>query len=319
MPNLGKAGGAASYQVEIPVFATPVFLPVMARGLLLYFVEPNQTRLIVYSHFHFLPLMTTGAITANILSPKKFARRAARWAIYVSKTNSEDLRRCFFNGEEKRLQFLSFSTRHLASLVSTVGIRHIQVRFLVDPPSKDGLVGKARFTMALYATDALGARVSAYYLPVDEASASAAPAPEKGLAAESESGALEVGGQAPHDLVKGWVTNWASAPEITSDMFFNSYGPLQGYTFSLDDFLQELFTAQPFTDEQMVRISFGLHEYYPAVAVNSGPVQTFGLVLRVFPAPAPKAATPRSEAYGAAAAQSAAPFFDLSTPCPPGT
>ncbi|MCB2408047.1 hypothetical protein [Hymenobacter lucidus] len=266
--------------------------------------------------------MNKVATKANILITKNFERRAARWASYISKANSKDLQQCFLipgpAGIEKRLNYVSFSTLHLSWLISTVGVRHIQVRFLVAPPSKKDPGSKARFTMALYATDALGARISAYYLPVDEDYITTTTIlPEKN--SEGEGDPSDDAGQAPHDLVKSWVHHWTSAPEIKSSMFANSYGPLQGYTFSLDDFLQELFEVQPFSDEQMVRISFGLHEYYPAVPVKSGRIQTFGLVLRVFPAPKPTTtgANSRSEVYNVPE-QSDAPFFDLSTPCPPG-
>ncbi|OGX90363.1 hypothetical protein [Hymenobacter coccineus] len=69
----------------------------------------------------------------------------------------------------------------------------------------------------------------------------------------------------------------------------------------MGDFLEPLFAAQPF-GAQTLRISFGLHEYYPA----EGPLaQTFGLVLRLHD---PK----KLDGDG-----SGDPFFDMSKPCPP--
>ncbi|UOQ50756.1 hypothetical protein [Hymenobacter cellulosivorans] len=239
--------------------------------------------------------MTT-TTTANILSPGAYERRAAKWATILSKIKSDALQQSFLVATpagQERLAYVSFPIQHIVWLMSTVGVRHIQARFLIATKKVDGQ-RHPYFTLALYATDALGARVSAFYLPSTYAGE---PKPSE-LPTE----------QAPHDLVKAWLNNWATAPEITSALFANSYGPLLGYSFSVEDFMRPLFEAQPFTNQEL-RVGFGLHEYYPALPVGAERAYTFGLVLRLY--------TPPTEE--SAAAISSAPFFDLSTPCPPGT
>jgi hypothetical protein len=327
----GHSGGAN--QVEIPVFLSSVFLPAVPVCLLLYFgFSKRPARRLHTSNYTFSRIMATDSpIPANLLSAKNFERRAARWATFITKRKAHDLHRIFQvvgeTGQEQRLTHVDFPVQHLEWLVSTVGVRNIQVRFLVAPARADQNTERQsgpHFTLALYATDALGARISAFYLPIDYWKKPQKPGVQDFNVAPT---AFIPQGQAPHSLVKIWVNNWTGtdttpAPEIRTDMFANSYGPLQGYAFSLDDFMEPLFEAQKFTDEEVekltVRISFALHEYYPATGKDKGLKKTFGLVLRLDSSAVPNPLIAPAPHAAHVLATSMEPFFDLSTPCPPG-
>lgn len=221
--------------------------------------------------------------TPSLLTPQQFEQYAAEWQKIASGAEGRALEQYFTAPGHGRRTYASLPVQHLVWLVSTVGIAYVRTRFLAiahdDHPT--------RFALALFATDAEGKRLSAYYLAdVEDDGSTLQQLPAT---------------QVPHDLVKTWLHNWAAAPAITPALFATAHGPLQGYTFEMGDFLEPLFTAQPFGD-QTLRISFGLHEYYPA----EGPLtQTFGLVLRLHD---PK----KLDGDG-----SGDPFFDMSSPCPP--
>lgn len=218
----------------------------------------------------------------TILTPEQFEQYAAEWQKIASDAGGPALAQCFGAPGHGRQTYATLPIQHLVWLVSTVGIVFVKTRFLAI--ARGG--HPAHFALALFATDAAGKRLSAYYL----AEAEAAPDTQQLHAT-----------QVPHDLVKTWLHHWTAATAVTPALFATGYGPLQGYTFEVGDFLEPLFAAQPFGD-QTLRISFGLHEYYPA----EGPLaQTFGLVLRLHD---PK----KLEGDGAGD-----PFFDMSMPCPP--
>ncbi|AMJ66789.1 hypothetical protein [Hymenobacter sp. PAMC 26628] len=220
------------------------------------------------------------SVIPSILTPEQFEQYSAEWLKIANDAEGDALAQCFAAPGHGRRTCASLPIQQLVWLVSTVGVVFVRTRFLAIAPS-DG--HPARFALALFATDAAGKRLSAYYLADAEEAASALHAT-----------------QVPHDLVKAWLQNWTAAPAVTPVLFATAYGPLQGYTFDVGDFLEPLFAAQPFGD-QTLRISFGLHEYYPV----EGPLaQTFGLVLRLH--------DPKKLEGG-----SDDPFFDMSKPCPP--
>lgn len=74
----------------------------------------------------------------------------------------------------------------------------------------------------------------------------------------------------------------------------------------MKDFLEPLFgvSAFPPPADLLMRVEFGLHEYYSQNDTTEL-TQTFGLVVRL------------NETAGSGASGSAAPFFDMTTPCPP--
>jgi len=109
--------------------------------------------------------------------------------------------------------------------------------------------------------------------------------------------------QIPHGVAGEWINNWRAAEPLTAAMFLTKYGYLQGYNFQRGDLMDNLFNVEQ-QEYQQLRVDFGLHKYY--TGYDNGdpqPTYTFGLVLRLVN---PDATT------------SDTPFFDMSTPRPPG-
>jgi hypothetical protein len=324
----------------------------------------HARQLLYYLLFHFITsfFMADTILPTGIINQKHFDRYAAKWLSALSSRYHEKLRRSFQATADKnsRSQRVTFSLEHIIYLISSVGASYIQARFLLmDAQQKkngsdDAASDHNRFTIALYATNEQGERVSAYYvsnevvttygghqhdrsLPAQEVSTSQSetaasekrPQEFQRLRFEdtNPSGDAE---QIPHLMVRNWLAYWQDACEITPAMFRTSYGPLQGYTFSLSDFREPLFNAQPLIDGHYMhynmRVDFGLHKYYPAVGESCEPTLTFGLVLQLQvlePALQVQVARAQQPPYGDGANSLALmqevsdPFFDMSMPCPP--
>lgn len=221
---------------------------------------------------------------AQFLSPAQFATYAQAWEDLLHQPTPEALQQCFTaQTPNKVLWNVTFPIQRIVQLVSVVGGRTIRARFVVLPEPTP------RFSLVLYAADAEGKRLSAYYL------AERAPAP------------VGLQDQVPHALVSTWLHNWQKISHVDASLFQTLRGPLKGYNFELADFMDPLFRAQPFTNQEL-RLYFGLHEYYsadPATEEQQKLTQTFGLVLRIY------GATPEE------GGTSDAPIYDVSMPCPP--
>ena len=183
------------------------------------------------------------------------------------------------------------------SLLSATGCVEVKMRFLLDENSS--------FMLALYATDAQNNRVSAYYkLSTDTTDYGNMLARMYGklITDDIVSGGEEPDGQVPHAMAKQWLENWTAANPLTSSMFYTQYGFLKGFNFQRDDLMANLFNVVA-SEQQQLRVYFGLHEYYAQDhAADPQPTYTFGLVLRLV---APEAVS------------SSDPFYDMSNPCPP--
>ncbi|SHJ28717.1 hypothetical protein SAMN02745146_2765 [Hymenobacter daecheongensis DSM 21074] len=253
--------------------------------------------------------MIDSFVSPEIISQVDFDRHAAKWQQIITSRHHHHLQRCFHTAEDARMQYVRFPMQHIAWLVSTVGIHHIEARFLVMSEDEES----PRFALALYAADARGLRISAYYLSAPQIAATA-PTPPLHALTDPGAGAEQV----PHYMVKKWLANWRDAPELKPDMFVNSYGPLQGYTFSVGDFMKSLFESQPYGARELW-VDLGLHEYYSA-SLSTQATYTFGLVLRLYQPllQVQEASDGTADSQSPAAQQSAEPFYDMSTPCPPG-
>lgn len=275
--------------------------------------------------------------TATILSQNKFSRYAQAWVKAVS--SGKHLAEAFQQAGCERLQYASFDFQTIVWLVSTVGSRQIRAQFVLVPENQDeeGNHTPAYFSIVLYSVDAMGGRISAYYLgdntftplPKPKPKPASAPAAGKDLGDEYvQTEVLAQGGPVAFDLAKIWLTNWTSQPVITRHLFSSDYGPLQGYSFSLDDFIDPLFYSQKFGATQVLHVGFALHEYHAAFPKHDEETlkRTFGLVLRVY------GTTDSDEmdettgekmqigryATDASDGEPGQPFYDLSYPYPPG-
>jgi hypothetical protein len=309
--------------------------------------------------------MADSTFPDGIINQKHFDRYAAKWLSVLSSRHHKKLRHSFQPTHDKssRVRRVTFSLEHIIYLISSVGASHIQARFLLMEAQEgksgrdEAAAGQDRFTVALYATNAQGERVSAYYVS-NEAISIYRPHHHDALLASQETSASQpatansLGEQPqpaqderpkeiipvddavviPNLVVQEWLEYWADAREITPEMFRTSYGPLQGYTFSLGDFRDPLFEALPwphgrknhYKDHYNLRVDFALHKYYPAVGESCEPTLTFGLVLqlqelkRIWPEPVPgEYHSGEFELPAVTDEEISDPFFDMSMPCPP--
>jgi hypothetical protein len=216
----------------------------------------------------------------SIVNPQQFDAGEKLWLQTVAEPSA--LQHAFRSGPANELLlYAGFSIEQIAQLVSTVGATHINARFLVLAGSTSTPV----FTLALYASNSLKTRLSAYYVGASGSSAGAEP-----------------GIQVPHALAKSWIDRWAGVKEtsVTPALFATQYGPLRGYTFQIDDFLDTLFDLTTLDGSNVLRANFGLHESY---GTDDTLQQTFGLILRTYTT----AGTPTSTR----------PLYDMTMPCPP--
>ncbi|MGI4739065.1 MAG: hypothetical protein ACRYG7_28185 [Janthinobacterium lividum] len=220
--------------------------------------------------------MATSSV--KLLDQHQFDKYAAAWSRHVS--HHQDLTSVFQQPDGSPLRALSLSFEALQYLLSTVGARRIKAQFLLK---KDDQSGEKLFTVALYATDALGGRISAYY-QTQYLPAPPAPVEHADDLGETMLAADDPGTQIPNALVQTWVTNWKNASSVTAAMFGSNYGPLTGYTFDIGDFLNSFFYANKFKNKELLLL-FGLHQHYPAYPDCYALKQTFGLVLRIHQLP----------------------------------
>jgi hypothetical protein len=284
----------------------------------------------------------------QILDQHQFDKYATAWSRYVSQ--HKDLSALFQQPGGGQMQAVRFSFKALEYLLSTVGLQRIKVRFILKEDECEGKL----FSLVLYATDAMDGRISAYYMaqhmPAPTApKLGAAPAqqqePKEGEEVEAyeqvdyldtDEQGNNLGNQIPNQLVHTWLDNWKSSSVQTADMFSSSYGPLTGYTFGIDDFLNSFFYTTTDTTKELLLL-FGLHQHYPAYPDCYTLKQTFGLVLRIRQTAADTQKTNESatelalavegesrpkilfaqQQVGAAAVTTGQPFYDLSEPSPP--
>jgi len=242
----------------------------------------------------------------GILSPALVEQYAARWLEAVESADPTALRRSFEAttpgpaGQPRRLRALSFSLRQLVQLVSVVGAARFKARFVLLPAAEPA--GAARFALVLAAINALGARVSSYYLAEEYA----LPAAEDDLTVRADEAATLALGAVPAVLAREWARHWRRAPQVEPAQFASAYGYLRGYAFELSDLVAVLAGVQSPAAGHLV-LHFGLHEYYhPGPAAGDSLVQLFGLLLQL-----------RGADKGRFSDGGGDPSYDMATPCPP--
>jgi hypothetical protein len=254
----------------------------------------------------------------SFLDPTSFNTAAAAWTDAVSKEGS--LSPFFLNYPNsyispttvpvEKLQYVTFSVNDMVALVSTVGVRYIRAQFVLLPPAE----GVVRFTVVLYALDSQRGRISAYY-----AGATGAMVPGA-LPATPDS--PNAGGELPVDLVQSWIGAWQNLTDISPDMFDTNYGPLQGYIFNLQDFIDPLFPSY-LTSGYELRVYLGLHSYNITSANITTPDTTVGLVISVQPESTPRLPINYLLNKNKLVSNNAndgddSGYYDLSHPSPPG-
>ena len=249
----------------------------------------------------FNPLHYSAAqVPTGIIHQTDFDTYTNDWLEVVS-TKADELEKCFrLAGAGENIHCVYFSALQIAQLVSTVGAQNIRGRFLIIRDDAN----YPHFALALFATDDLNGRLSAYYVSHNYwALASGSPADLNVFAPVL----------LPDALASYWQQNWSPEgedPVATPAMFNSTYGYLRGYTFALDDFLKPLAYIPAGTSMQQaapIRINFGLHTYYPATSNGEELRSTFGLMVSYVCPPKP----------GADDIEDTEVFYDLANPCPP--
>ncbi len=238
--------------------------------------------------------MSTPTPPAGIIYQSEFDTYSNDWlSIVTDESRANELRDCFrYPGiKAQNINFVRFSTLQIAQLVSTVGASNIKARFLVVRDNNKDVypTGYPHFALALFATDNLNGRLSAYYIshfywqPQDSPEFT-----QDEYWHEDSSTAAPVEftpGQLPDALATYWQQNWSPPgddPNATQAMFDSTYGYLRGYTFGLDDFIMPLTSiplGKTIKTASPIRINFGLHQYYPATPGVQELHSTFGLMV----------------------------------------
>ncbi|SFQ58464.1 hypothetical protein [Hymenobacter arizonensis] len=234
--------------------------------------------------------------TSGIISQHEFEQYAAEWTRLTHSANGAELQEVFQASKNKLIQGVDFPLTDVIQLLSTVGAHHIKARFIIN---NDSSAAKPYFTLALLATDRLGARLSSYY--------STNELVEKEITDADGMNVADI-------LARKWLQQWAALKKVSPALFDTTYGPLRGYTFDLKDFmkpLSELKKASPAQLEQAsLRISFGLHEFYRSTGPDTdAKVHSFGLVVHLANLGNANPAGANLEEFS--------PFYDVSAPCPP--
>ena len=227
----------------------------------------------------------------GIISQQVFDQYSSKWVEIIGNSDTTLLNQCFRTEGDATLTHVTFPALQIARLVSTVGARHVKARFLVATEMRGELLFP-HFTLALFATDDLNARLSSYYL-ADAYWETRLPVPANNDVV-------------PNVLVDFWLNNWqqdtAGESAVSQAMFNSPYGFLRGYTFELDDFVSPLSRAKNLEDASL-KISFGLHEFYRTGTDGQDALNyTFGLVVQYLDG----MGDPLDD-----------PSFDMSQPCPP--
>ena len=243
-------------------------------------------------------MATRDSSIAGILRQPAFDQAVSTWVELISQPDERALQASFMS-DKQLVTGVGFSIERIAQLVATIGAVHVKARFIIQ-----ALVpgGEPQFLVALFAVDALDARVSSYYVPehlyLDK--------PEPGGAVEMPARTIHKN-QVANVLAQRWLAAWSAAPAVLPAYFASHYGPLRGYTFELGEFAA-VFHYLRTLDDKLLRISFVLHDFYqPDSTGGDALAHTFALALHL----------DRRGREEVSAARGADPILNMAQPCPP--
>ena len=235
---------------------------------------------------------------AGILPQQAFDQGLSTWVGLISAPDARTLQ-AIFTSDSQLITGVGFSIERIAQLVSTIGAVRVKARFISQPLVPGG---EPQFLVALFAVDALDARVSSYHVPehlyLDK--------PDLGHAVETPARTIHKN-EVSSALARRWLTNWADAPAVLPAYFASPYGPLRGYTFELSEFAA-VFHHLRKLDNKRLRVAFVLHDFYqPDPAGGDRLAQTFALALQL----------DRQGKTGEGVTGGDDPILDMAQPCPP--
>lgn len=235
---------------------------------------------------------------AGLLPQPAFDQGVSTWVALMGLPDERALQ-AIFRADKQLVTGVGFSIERIAQLVSTIGAVRVKARFIVH-----ALVpgGEPQFLVALFAVDALDARVSSYYVPEhlyleQPALSRAAEMPARTIHKNEVSSAL----------AQRWLANWAGAAAVLPAYFASPYGPLRGYTFELGEFAA-VFHHLRKLDDKRLRVSFVLHDFYQPDPVGGDVLaHTFALALQL----------DRQMKTEEGVMDGDDPILDMASPCPP--
>lgn len=197
--------------------------------------------------------MLNKELNANLISEKVFDN----WSIAWKELEFDQKPYEFFKREEGLITAAVFDAADMTSLISTIGVSTVKVRFGLDEENRS-------FQILLFGTDNTGQILTPYYVQ----------------ARNVYSGLGQEEGEVPIELINQWKRNWivkGSADEISNKSFLTPYGFTRGYNYPLKEFIQTLFKFEKAPD---ILIEFVLHEYYGVNYLTTKEMtSTFGVVL----------------------------------------
>ncbi|GAB3730049.1 hypothetical protein GCM10027594_12080 [Hymenobacter agri] len=214
--------------------------------------------------------MTSASTSPTYLDPTSkidqatYDEFAANWLKIVGEGGDQTALNACFNTSDKpvtRLVSVSFTVAQITEVLSAPGIAQVRARFVVNPKKE-----APNFAIVLYGVDAQGRRQTSYYL--------------SDYRAGMKSNPPIVDVELPNVLRQHWVNNWADTEQfpLTRQLFATSYGPLQGFNFSLSDFMQPLMRST--SEDDNLSILLGLHTYFGPSPEGEAVTATFGLLVQ---------------------------------------
>ncbi|MBF9223763.1 hypothetical protein [Hymenobacter ruricola] len=252
-------------------------------------------------------------IEPRLLSQHDYESFTSAWELLVKGTPSPDgltLGQVFAARDQEApnpiVNYVYLSNKYAVALLSAVGTVAIQIKFAVVSPTF-----QPAFSIVIYGVDKDNQPTSAYYL----AGVAADPATVQVVVGPTPDSPPELVGL---DLAGNWIQNWqnleANGVSLDASVFTSVYGPLLGYTYPLDDFLQALFPAGLNLDSQALWLCFALHKYNKPNAVDDTYSYLFSTVLVLNDLPAEYTAQRESQDIILSADEL---YYDVSRPSPP--
>ena len=237
------------------------------------------------------PTPTPGPNPSGIISQREYDQYVANWVAAASDPAGTELAQSFRLGKDPQLlSQVSFPALQIARLVSTVGAVTIKARFLIIRDDKQ----QPHFTVALFATDSLDARLSSYYLADEYWKKPTQPQGAVGAAEENTAASARprpvpsvapARTEVPTVLASFWLNRWGALTQVTPALFATTYGPLRGYTYGVDESvipLRQLGNSNwEALKHETLLLEFDLHEYYRTEPQGDVLGHTFGMLLRL--------------------------------------
>jgi hypothetical protein len=252
-----------------------------------------------------------------VISEKEFNTHTQQWLVEINQSSTklkssegiatDDFKAFFLKKDiadgapqlEQRLLKVYFDCEAIHHMLSSVGVKTIKAQFaIVDDYSLNGLP-TSTFSLILYGVDTLGNRCSAYHI--------GQPQYDYGYTVK-EGTQGDLSQSISDSLAQRWLKNWEQT-EISPVLFDTTYGYLNGYNYSMADFMNSLYPPGTNKENNGVFVLLAAHDHISYTpGTDHAVVMTFGLVL---------AGIKTSKTHKNTTSDDIDTFYDLSLPSPP--